>query len=123
MYDRLHEMHLVGVSWVWDIASQLPMDITRLKDGLLRWVLSSLYKAHPERMIWFYGKLLDGFVADEYRMRHRNVRFFAECPNTVVIALIVAENDNDLANYGVYGKPGVDIRLHTWRLNIGCDRS
>lgn len=122
MYDRSHGTHLVGFSWVWDIACQLPMDITRLKDGLLRWVLSSLYKAHPERMIWFYGKLLDGFVADEYRMRHRNLRFFAECPNTVVIALIVAENDNDLANYGVYGKPGVDIRLHTWRLNIGCDR-
>jgi hypothetical protein len=113
MYDRSHGTHLVGVSWVWDIACQLPMDITRLKDGLLRWVLSSLYKAHPEKMIWFYGKLLDGFVADEYRMRHRNVKFFAECPNTVVVALIVAENDNDLANYGVYGKSAVFVRLDT----------
>jgi hypothetical protein len=116
-------MHLVGVSWVWDIACQLPMDVNRLKDGLLRWILSSLYKAHPERMIWFYGKLLDGFATEDYGMRHRNVKFFAECPNTVVIALIVAENANDLANYGVYGKSAGVVWLHIWRLNIGCDRS
>jgi hypothetical protein len=113
MYDRLHGRYLFGVSWVWDIACQLPMDVTRLKDGLLRWVLSSLYKAQPEKMIWFYGKLLDGFVTDDYRLRHRNVKFFAECPNTVVVALIVAENTNDLANYGVYGKSAVFVRLDT----------
>lgn len=103
------------------------MNITRLKDGLLRWVLSSLYKAHPEKMTWFYGKLLDGFATyDAYRLRHRNVKFFADCPNTVVVALIVAENrsrgQNDLTQYGVYGKSAVVVRLNTWRLNTGCDR-
>lgn len=51
--------HVVGPQ-IWPVVQKSsPIDLTRIKDTLLRWILSSLLQFHPERMLWLYSKIDD----------------------------------------------------------------
>jgi hypothetical protein len=65
-----------------------------------------LYKVLPKQMVWFYLKIIKGHTdtsSNVYENQHWNVKFFVDCSNMVVVALIVAKNTNDLSQHGLHG--------------------